>query len=437
MEWAALLWREAPVMAAALAFFWLAGVAVLLVLRPSYEARARLLVQAEASAGVVSDAGPGPALLALTRHDPVRAEIAILTSQIVATEAMAEIGMKAGQQAQFRQALSARTEPDAGVIEAAFRHDDPAFAARALNAAVSAYLAYRRDAILDVETRALEAHAKDLDARLRQTEAEIERFLATNRLGDFDGERASLLALRDAQGQALAEAQAELGAARARLTALDAAIAQTPREITLFTEPDAQRRLRDLELERDALLARYTPESQTVRAADERLARARALLTQPEAAASALNRAGPNPAWQDLMLERARAAAQAKAQEARLAAIRTSLAENQRGLVQLQSLRAMHEALMRQRATLDAAARAIAGRIETQQSKADAIVPIESASPQGSALSLPAAHVWGLGGLSALLAAALGLARAAGRRGFSTAAAAERAVGLPVLAAVR
>jgi chromosome segregation ATPase len=235
----------------------------------------------------------------------------------------------------------------------------------------------------------------------------------------------------------VAAAQAELGAARARLTALDAAIAQTPREITLFTEPDAQRRLRDLELERDALLARYTPESQTVRAADERLARARALLTQPEAAASALNRAGPNPAWQDLMLERARAAAQAKAQEARLAAIRTSLAENQRGLVQLQSLRAMHEALMRQRATLDAAARAIAGRIETQQSKADAIVPIESASPQGSALSLPAAHVWGLGGLSALLAAALGLARAAGRRGFSTAAAAERAVGLPVLAAVR
>ena len=286
MEWAALLWREAPVMAAALAFFWLAGVAVLLILRPSYEARARRLVQTEASAGVVSDARSDPALLSLTRHDPVRAEVAILTSRSVATAALAEIGIAASQEPQFRQALSARAEPGASVIQAAFRHDDPAFAARALNAAVSAYLVYRRDAILDEETRALRAHATDIDARLRQTEADIERFLATNRLGDFEGERASLLALRDAQGRALTEAQAELGAARARVIALDAAIAQTPREITLFTEPDAQRRLRDLELERDALLARYTPESQTVRAADERLARARALLTQPEAAAS-------------------------------------------------------------------------------------------------------------------------------------------------------
>lgn len=437
MEWAALLWREVPVMAATLAFFWLAGVAVLLILRPSYEARARLLVQTEASAGVLSDSESGPALLSLTRHDPVRAEVAILTSRSVATAALAEIGMAASQELQFRQALSARAEPDASVIQAAFRHDDPAFAARALNAAVSAYLVYRRDAILDEETRALRAHATDIDARLRQTEADIERFLATNRLGDFEGERASLLALRDAQGRALTEAQAELGAARARVIALDAAIAQTPREITLFTEPDAQRRLRDLELERDALLARYTPESQTVRAADERLARARALLTQPGATASALKRIGPNPAWRDLMLERARAAAQAKAQDARLAAIRTSLAENQRGLVRLQSLRATHDALMRQRATLDAAARTIASRIETQRSKADSVVVIETASPQGSALRLPAAWIWALGGLSGLLAAALGLARAASRRGFSTAAAAERAVGLPVLAAVR
>lgn len=420
---AALLWRELPFMLVAWALLMLAALACAALLRPGYEARARLLLPANA-----------PSLQA------AGAEIAILTSRPVAEEAFQALRSDPAappHPAAFRHGFSATATPDGAALMAAFRHDDAAFSARALEAFLTAYMNQRAQAVSGSAGADLAAQREALMARLAQTDADLVALLARHGVFDVESERAVLQALLEADRRALAATHADLRAAQARRAQLSRQRAATATETAQPVETSAQRHLRALEREREELLARYTPESETVRLLDERIAGARALLDRPDGAEAGQRPTGPSALWSGLALDHARAEAEAAALDARAAAIRASLGQTEGALARLRTLAAAEGALIREKASLEEALHVLAAQAEAARAAARPLQVIEPPGRRGDPAALGAPWLAAAGGLAGGLALLLGLVRGLSRRGFPTAACAARTVGLPVLAAIR
>lgn len=459
-----MLWREKWL--AALVFLFIVGLGVfgLMMLRPTYGAEARLLVlfgQEYVYQPRVGAAGEGQ----IPRSEQIiQSEIEIITSTQVIERAISAIGLSRlfpdmkppgdgppqTPQARLSQAVKmfkedfgASTTPNTSVIKVTFAHRDPQMAALALNTLVDQYLAYRREVFADDRAGALLVQRQGFEDRLDQLDREISGFLAANGVSDFDTDRRSVADVSARVRNELFDVRAKRREAEGRLAAIRTGLTALPREVTMMVESDATKRLLDLELQREELLAKYTPESRPVRELEERIARARDLLASDQAQGAGTIRRGANPVVDAVSIDRERMASEVSALAARERALTSQLAELEARLTRLQQLKSRFDELTREQAVLTTQASQFASRAEEARAinelirnTSDNIRLFQRATPatQGTSLRRPLFVILVLFALMTALAVAL--ARALLRPGFPTAASAERTLGLPVLARV-
>ena len=454
---AAMLWAERVAIVFTGAVVCLIGFALASLAPRTYTARAELLVRLGQEYVYQPNLGAAGAGATPDMQAVINSEMRMLASGPVARRAIRQVGLAtlypelargqgaadprrlAAAERAFASSLTLETAPQTPAIALSFKHKNPEVAARALNALVDQYIAYRRDVLVGGESEALARQSQTLDARSRQANDALSAFLTANNIGDFESElRALAQRAADAETQAF-DAEARRREAEARAGALRARVATEPAEIELYSESDARKQLVDLQLQREQLLSRYQDNAPPVREIDRRIQQLQTFLQTGDT--SGLTRRGQNPVRQDLAGQLYAMEAEARAQAGREYALSQQRDEVRARLRQMQALETTFRQLLRERTILEANASSFATRAEEARSfsqmlgrSTDNISTVERASPpaQGKSLKLPIALATLF--LAFIAALAIGLGRALLRRSFPTPSAAARTLDLPVLA---
>lgn len=454
---AAMVWAERVAVIFTGAVVCLIGFALASLAPRTYTARAELLVRLGQEYVYQPNTGAAGAGATPDMQQVINSEMRMLASGAVARRAIRQVGFAAlypdlasGQGAAdprrmaaaeraFASALTLETAPQTPAIALSFKHKNPEVAARALNALMDQYLAYRREVLMGGESEALARQSQSLDARSRAANATLSAFLAENNIGDFESELRGLAQrAADAETQAF-DAQARRREAEARASALRSRVASEPAEIELYSESDARKQLVDLQLQREQLLSRYQDNAPPVREIDRRIQQLETFLQTGDT--SGLTRRGQNPVRQDLAGQLYAMEAEARAQAGRELALSQQRDEVRARLRRMQALETSYRQLLRERTILETNATSFASRAEEARAfsqllgrSTDNISTVERASPpaQGKSLKLPIALATLF--LAAIVALTVGLGRALLRRSFATPSSAARTLGLPVLA---
>mgnify|MGYP001443231404 CR=1 FL=1 len=277
-----------------------AGAAIMLI-KPSYEAQARLLL-------ILDDADPTPGTAgaggAFVLDQVLQSETEILNSDAVRRLAIAEVGIgsllpdggtEADALKMLRDGFSVSRAPNAAVLVPTFEHGDAEIAALAVNGMVNAYLEYRRQVLVGdgTETAARQVTAV---AALVEAQSALDTFLNANGLTNYTADVDAAVTRVQTLRTALDTAEAERAAALAGIAALNERLAGIPESIEEYVENDAGNQL----LQREALLARYQPEAPPVQAIDRQIAAVESFIATGGAEGLGQRRVGANPVRQDL-----------------------------------------------------------------------------------------------------------------------------------------
>ncbi len=388
----------------------------------------------------------------------VNAESSILDSQevkqmVVRTLGPAAIlgdkagGSRAAQEAQAMKALAGGLKigvsPGSPVIAVGYESGNAQRSATVLNAIVDAYLAYRRELFTDRSTDANLAQQQAFEDDLARADAEYQAFLRSNDIGDFAAAKAGYATSYQTVYADRLSTQAQLNQTDQRLRTLEAQLAQTPPEIALQQDLNvsAQDQILQARNEREALLARYLPDSQPVRDIEARIAQLENYVASGGGVGVREVRTGPNPIWTELETTRINLQADRDSLQARLATLDRQLEQikaRQSDLIQVESQNAT---LSSEREVLSANIREFQQR--TSQSRADSalvqagadnvtVIERAVAPTAGKSMKLPLlALVILFAGFTALC---VGLVRIFSRRDFATAEVVGRTLDMPVLA---
>lgn len=460
-----LLWRERWLMLAVFAAILALGLAIALLLPTKYTARSSLLVRLGQEYVYQPRAGEAGQGTAPGTDQVIQAEIEILSSADVKQRVIQALGLervfpelaaRAKSRAKADPArvqgaavralsedLSVTTAPLTPVIRLEYAHEDPVMAARVLNGLVDQYLSYRKEVLQDVLPPLLAEQRRVFQSRLSDADQAYENFLQANRIGDFEAEKTALTALHSALQDEDYRVEARLREVGGRLGAISRDLSGLQPEIGLerSTNTVSADKLLALRLEREGLLARYTPQARPVLELDEQIAQLERLIGAGRAAGEGARRFGLNPVHQTLQTEKLQLQAEAASLRERRAALKAQLDEVGNRRFAMTELEPEFAALSREKNALDQNLRTFVQR-EQESEAAQAIaskandnirIVARAVTPtQGSSLKRPIAALSLL--LAALTALAVGLTRIFLRRGFSTPGSVSRTLDLPVLA---
>jgi uncharacterized protein involved in exopolysaccharide biosynthesis len=463
-DYVTLLWRERTLMLGVFLAVLAVGLAATFALKTVYPVQASLLIRlgqeyvyepsaGDAARGVVPDA-----------DQVVQSEVEILSSAQLKQRVIEKIGigrlfpsfaahydtaspdrqrlMMARAIAAVERDLKVAAAPDTPVVRISYQHPDPDMAALALNTLLDEYLIYRRSILLD-PTAPLDAQRRAFESRLAQADEAYEDFLGSNNIGDFEAEKASLGQLQAGLQQQKYANDAQLQDRQGRLGALDAQAGQIAPEIGLYRDVDhtGQDKLNDLKLQREALLSRYKPDATPVHELDVQIAGLEHALSSGRVQGDGARRVGLNPVFQTVETDRIQLTAEVAALQSASAALGHQIDEVTQRQLRLASLEPQYQGLSRDRDVLQNNVKDFTIKEETSQA-AEAIASQSNdnisivqravAPVQGKSLKRPVLALSLL--MAALGALCVGLLRIFLRSGFPIAAAASRALDLPVLA---
>ncbi|KQS56031.1 chain-length determining protein [Brevundimonas sp. Leaf363] len=440
--------------------FALGAAAVLTVMKKSYTATASVFAGVGQEYVYQPRVGTSERGQAPTADEVSQSEAAILGSTEVKQRVIEALGPRLFQgsqpstKSQPEQVQDAMKVLDAGlgigvapsspVISVSYEADDPAVAARVLNAVVDQYLVYRRAVVFqNGDPTAIGTQRQTFENELADADAAYGDFLQSNDIGDFATAKATLAANYQAVFTDRMSVQAQLNQATQRLQTLTAQQAGTPAEIALQQDLNitAQDQVLQLRTEREQLLARYQPDSQPVRDIEARINQLQGYVATGTTVGPKEVRTGPNPIWVELETTRINTQADRDSLAARLSVLNRQLEELRGRLSRLTQIESENSTLAGNREVLSASIREFQQR-ETQaradnelvRAGADNVRVIERAQPplKGKSLKIPLlAAVFLLAGFTALC---VGLLRIFTRSGFVTPASAGRTLELPVLA---
>ena len=458
------LWRAKWLMA--LVFFPIAALGVFLATKmpTEYAAVSRLFVtvgeeyvyrpaSSDTVAGTVTDS-----------EQVVQAELEILRSPVVAERVLRRFGLRAvypdlaedfatadpiEQETIFQRGVDALMQdfgadaaPRTPIIAVRFSHEDPKRSAEILNALIGAYLNYRSEILITGRPSNYTSQRKRFESDLLDAEAAIREFLTENAIGDFETERLAASTLFASLSDDLFKAEARRQAVAGELASVRNQLATVPAEQDLFVEDASSQTLQALEIEREQLLSRYTPDSTPVREIDKRIAQVRQYIDQERG--GGLVRRGPNPLFETLQQRLAGLEGESRSLDGQITALRQQLSGIESRQTALNALQPRYQELLRQRDLMARNVQNFAEREledenlrERAKVEADNIRIIEPARAptEGESLKLPVAALAILfAGFSALVA---GLFSAFSRNGLGTPRSVQRATGLPVLAVTR
>lgn len=213
-----LLWRERTLVLAVFLGLLVLGLLAAATLKTRYEAYSSVLVrpgQEYVYAPASGDEGRGAILAA---EQIVQSESEILGAAALKARVLDRLGLArtypklarryAKGPAAERKAIMAEAvrvmerdltvvaTADTPIVRVSFSHENPQTASLMLNALLEEYLIFRRVVLVDSSAPALAQQRRLFEIRLAETDAAYQDFLASNRIGDFVAEKASLSQLQ-------------------------------------------------------------------------------------------------------------------------------------------------------------------------------------------------------------------------------------------------
>jgi uncharacterized protein involved in exopolysaccharide biosynthesis len=341
------------------------------------------------------------------------------------------------------KSLKIETAPDNSIIRLAYQNDNPEMAEKVLNTLLEEYLVYRRSLLIGSGDNVLQRQRDIFSQKLGQADAAYQDFLTTNDIGDFTAQKTALTQLQASVEQQRYSVEAQLQDRTGRLAVVEAELAKTPPEAILYRDVDmsASTKLAQLKLDREGLLARYTPGAQPVLDINAQIAQLERGLAAGRTGGEAARRSGPNPIWQTLATTRNDLRAEVAALQQSLAAYSQQTQGVNDRLLRLAALEPQFNELSRDRDVLSSNVRDFT--VREQQDEAQRQMSAETsdnirivqravAPSTGKSLKKPVLALAIM--FAAFTALCAGLVRMFLRPGLQTPASASRTLGMPVLA---
>ena len=339
--------------------------------------------------------------------------------------------------------FSAYAAPKEAVVFVSFKHNDPAKSADILNEILDQYLIYRAEIFENKSVSSLTVQRGKFESDLTDAESKIRIFLLGNGISDFETERATTRTLFANVEEALFDNGRLQSEADGEEALLLQQLQLVQPEINVLVEDTTPQAIVTLELEREELLTRYTPQSKAVADIDRQIASARQYAASQTRPPGAITR-GPNPTYQSIETRLSEASAQAaslRLQRRELERQAESIRQRQTKLTRLepewQELirnRDLLETNLRSFATREVEAKSLA---EISQGGSDNIRVLERARRPAKGESLKLIAAIGAIIFAGFCALLVGLGWALTRKGFATPGSLERTTGLPVVTTVK
>jgi uncharacterized protein involved in exopolysaccharide biosynthesis len=463
----AMLWRERLLMLGVFLAVLALGVVVALEMKTVFQAHSSLLIRLSPEYVYNPRVGDAARGLAPETDQVIQSETEILGSTALKVRVLHDIGLprlfprlahayavasplrRTAIEAMALHAMDTSLKivsaPDTSVVRLTYTHPDAQLSALTLNTLVDEYLRYRTSVLMSHDASVVGGQRRAFEQRLDTADQAYARFLTDNGISDFDTEKA---ALGQIYAQLLTDSYnvtAQLAEAEGRLGATSQEMSRSPAEIGLYRDVDhaAADKLITLRLSRQDLLSRYKPDAQPVKDLDRQIDQLEALQASGQASGPGARRVGVNPVFQTLQTERDQLSAEAASLHSRKASLGSELAQVSARRQKLNLLQPQYDELVRERDALASNVKAFTQREQEDQAQQSitqqqgdgnvrvvqrAIIPAVGTSLKKPVLLIALAF-------AAFTALCVGLLAALTRRGVPTAAFAERALGLPVLAA--
>ncbi|WP_291845489.1 Wzz/FepE/Etk N-terminal domain-containing protein [Maricaulis sp.] len=400
----ALAWSQKGFIALIFAMIFAVGAAAsLTLLKPSYTAETRLLVLLDSNPTPTA-AGVGDAFML---DQVMQSESELLSSDAVRRLALETLGADVvlGEQVglnadglalrALRTGFELGREPNSSAINASFKSPSAERSALILNTIVDAYLAYREQVLFETGFSGLEVRREQADAAVSQARAELDQFLRTHDLANFEAERLTAENLVGNLSDRVSQAQAERDSALAGASALRERLFQIPESIELYVENGVSGVLLDRRAERASLLSRYQPTAPAVQAVEREIAAIESFIQSGAAEGEGQRRTGANPVRQTLESDLATREANAQAQASLAAALAVQARDNRNLVNRLRQLEPEYTRLAQNIAAAEEAAGSVAAleaaasaRRSPSLGAADAVRLIDRATPpmEGSSM---------------------------------------------------
>ena len=261
----------------------------------------------------------------------------------------------------FRSDLSVLPAKDANVITVTFDNRDGGRAAGTINTMLGLYAVRRSRLYDDPQIEVVRQEAAAAGRAVIEADKMLADFKREHQISDYDQERSLLLQRRSQTQQRISDAQTDGGEYQARLTALARTLRSEPATIALYQERDPDTRLESVNAGLHELRAKLAAARDKYKDTSRVVSALRVQITSHEAEAARLThdpmpsvvRQGRNPSIDPLLLDQARARAEASAAQARLASNGEQAHTMDAALLTLDSNESALAALQRQKAGAD------------------------------------------------------------------------------------
>ena len=464
-DFVTLLWREIPLMI--LVFLLVVGIgfAAALTMKKTYTASSSLFVRLGQEYVYEPRAGDAARGAVPDINTVVQSETEILLSGELRDRVIQRLGLPmvfpdlakqyaaavpadrplvlAKAREAMGKALKVDAAPDNSIIHLSYEAKDPDVAVKVLNTLLEEYMVYRRGLLIAPDDTVLERQRGLYEDKLAMADKAYQDFLATNGIGDFNAEKASLIQVQSQVETQRYAAEAQLQDRTARLASIEGQLRTTQPEVGLFRDAStvSSDKLDGMKLERENLLSRYKADAQPVKDIEAQIAQLQAGVDAGRTYAPGAQRTGLNPVYQTLQSTRNDLAAEVAALQEQVRAYRDQAGQVNQRLQQLAALEPRYIELSRDRDLLqtgvrdftvrqqqDDASRQIAG--ETNDNIR--VVQRATVATNGKSLRKPVLALALIFGL--FTAACAGLIRMFLRPGLHTPESAALTLELPVLA---
>ena len=418
----------------------------------------------------IGSEGASGAMLALDNAHIIRSEVEILGNPELKREVVRRFGPERiypGLDKELRTEKDRRQQIDAAVknlaanmkidpvrdsnvVRVSFAHPDPYLAADLLNTIVQIYLDHRRELYGQRGSAFVTSQRENFATRLAEAEKAMEAFKLKNDITVIDEQKLLLLRNQAELETARRDTASRLREATARLDNLNGSLGKVARTVPLYSESTstpaietAKARLLELELRRNELMAKYSPNSRFVTDVNNQIALVRQFLAQETRQGPSTQRVGANPTYEGLQAEAIRLRAEVDSLRARQTTLDGQVAALEDRRARLEQLEREYRELALNRQILEQQYQAYAAKAEEARIMEDLdsrqaanIRIVERAVPPTEGRNLQPLII-ALGLVAALMTAlAAALFREFTRTTLVTPEAAERSLGLPVLVAV-
>ncbi|MGA7828351.1 MAG: GumC family protein [Geobacteraceae bacterium] len=315
---------------------------------PVYEAKSSLLVKYGREYMNQTEVGSSSPIMSLKQEGIINSEIQILKSPDLAKKVIEAVTLKQiypdlakssskhpldAAIDRFEKNLSVDDVKDSSVINVSFDHNNPQIAAKVVNSLVEKYEVKHLQVFSTPQSPFLESQVSDFRKKLQESETKMQDFKQKNRVYSLDEQRSLLLKQRTDLSSELMSARNSIDELQKRLGSLTANTKALTSTNALYTGTerdkiivDAQSRLLALEVGKQELLRKYTPNNRLVVENAKQIQIVKNFLRDQEADISKKVMTG-NVVYQDTKRDQVITEADLSAKRAKYATLKVQLAQ--------------------------------------------------------------------------------------------------------------